>query len=178
MNKKQFKDFWAKNYPESPPINYFFQANFQNRWLRIHSLPGSKRYANTPDEWTILLERQNTVIADLIPQNTVIQIVINYIEIDSYLFKKYDMDNIGVFVDKVAEAVFQSFSFETIWQTNKLNDLLKQVADDSVRAFIIGSECLISPYDGGMNLVYKDTATRDFYKIKYKNWLSEREDGL
>jgi hypothetical protein len=148
------------------------------RWLRIHSLPESKRYAQTNEESDALLHRQNSVIDDLIEQKAEINVVINFIEIDSFLFRMFNFTNIGVVVDNKAETVFQSFIFETTWETNGLNPLLLEIADDILRAFIIGENCLIAPYDGGMDLIFKDTTTRDFYKLKYKNWLSAREDGL
>ncbi len=178
MKRKDFQQFWAKNYSETPPINYLLKHNLKSRWLRIHSLPESKRYAETEEEWSILLERQNTIIDDLIGQNSVINIVVNYIETDSFLFKMFGFTNIGVFKDEKNDAVFQSFIFETVWQTNGLNSMLRQVADENLRAFIIGEDCLIAPYDGGVDMILKDSATRNFYQNKYKNWLSKREDGM
>ena len=178
MKREEFQQFWVKNYPETPPINYLFKHNLKSRWLRIHSLPESKRYAETQEDWTILLERQNTIIDDLIGQNSVVNVVVNYIEIDSFLFKMFDFTNIGVFKDEKNEAVFQSFIFETIWQTDSLNSILREVANERLRAFIIGEDCLIAPYDGGVDIILKDSATRDFYQLKFKNWLSAREDGL
>jgi hypothetical protein len=178
MNSEGFRQFWAANYPETLPINYLFKHNLKSRWLRIHSLPESKRYAETEEEWAILLERQNTIIDDLIGQNSVVKVVVNFIETDSFLFKMYDFTNLGVFKDEENETVFQTFIFETVWQTNSLNLMLREIADDHLRAFTIGKDCLIAPYDGGVDIIFKDSATRDFYKSKYKLWLSAREDGL
>jgi hypothetical protein len=175
---QSFMKFWDKNYPETPPINYLFKHNLKNRWLRIHSLPASKRYADTKGEWDILLHRQNTIISDLITENSGIKVVVNFIEIDNYLFKSFNFINIGVFKDRENETVFQSFLFETSWQTNTLNPLLIMVAQEEMRAFIIGDDCLIAPYDGGVDLILKDGYTKGLLKEKYKNWLSEREDGL
>ncbi len=178
MTKEEFQQFWAENYPETLPINYLFKHNLKSRWLRIHSLPESKRYAQTKEESEALLNRQNSIIDDLILQNAKINVVVNFIEIDSFLFQMFNFTNIGVFVDKDGEAVFQSFNFETTWETNGLNPMLLEIADDNLRAFIIGEDCLIAAYDGGMDLIFKDEPTKYFYKRKYKNWLSAREDGL
>jgi hypothetical protein len=178
MTKEEFEKFWAENYSETPPINYLFKHNLKRRWLRIHSMPESKRYAQTKEESDALLNRQNSIIDDLIPQNSEIKVVVNFIEIDSFLFRMFNFTNIGVFVDDKAEAVFQTFIFETTWETNGLNPMLIEIADDNLRAFIIGEDCLIAPYDGGMDLIFRDETTKYFYKRKYKNWLSEREDGL
>jgi hypothetical protein len=178
MTKDKFNKFWAKNYPETLPINYFFKHRLKSRWLRIHSLPESKRYAENEEEQAVLLHRQNTLIADLVGQNSVINVVVNFIEIDNFLFQKFDLTNIGVFKDSDNETVFQAFIFETKWTTGSLNSMLIEIADDNLRAFIIGDDCLIAPYDGGVDIILKDTATRDFYQSKYKLWLSAREDSL
>jgi hypothetical protein len=178
MTKQQFIDFWAENYPESQPINYLLGIHLQDNWLRIHSLPESKRYANTKEEWDILLSRQNTVIDDLIPQGSDIHVVINWIDPDHFLFRMFNFNDIGIFTTDDGETIFQSYSFETTWETNGLNPLLIEIADDQIRAFIIGKDCLISPYDGGMDIYYKDVQAKYLYKEKYKNWLSKRWDGM
>jgi hypothetical protein len=178
MTKEEFQPFWAENYPETLPINYLFKHKLNRRWLRIHSLPESKRYAQTKEESDALLHRQNSIIDDLIEQNVEINVVVNFIKIDSFLFRMFNFTNLGVLVDSEAETVFQSFIFETTWETNGLNPMLLEIADDNLRAFIIGEDCLIAPYDGGMDLIFKDEPTKYFYQRKYKNWLSAREDGM
>ena len=69
---------------------------------------------------------------------------------------------------------------EQIWQSNKFDSILKDIADDQLRAFFISEEkkLIIAPYDGGVDLILKDTETRNIYKRKYSDWLSQREDGL
>jgi hypothetical protein len=37
---------------------------------------------------------------------------------------------------------------------------------------------IVAPYDGGVDCILKDVETRDYFKNKYKAWLSKREDGL
>ncbi len=177
-SKESFLEYWNSLYPETPPINYFFKELLTKRWLRIHSLPQSKRYADTKEEWDILLHRQNTVISDLIGEDAAIKVVVNFIEIDNYLFKSFNLINTGVFTDMERETVFQSFLFETTWQKNTLDPLLIMIAEEEMRAFIIGEDCLVAPYDGGMDLIFKDGYTKGLYKEKYKDWLSKREDGL
>jgi hypothetical protein len=177
-SKESFLSYWNKLYPETPPINYFFKERLKKRWLRIHSLPESKRYAETKEEWDILLLRQNTIISDLIENEAPINVVVNFIEIDNYLFKSFDFINIGVYTDMERETVFQSFLFETTWQAYTLDSLLKMIAQDEMRAFIIAKDSLIAPYDGGVDLIFKDGYTKGVYKEKYKTWLSKREDGL
>ena len=57
MTKEEFNTFWTKTYPDTIPISHFFKHDYSNRWFRIHSLPYSKRYAESAEEWNILLIR-------------------------------------------------------------------------------------------------------------------------
>jgi hypothetical protein len=90
----------------------------------------------------------------------------------------FDLENIGVFVDRDGEAVFQSFQFETTWESHTLNPLLIMIAEEQMRAFIIGPDCLIAPYDGGVDVIVKDPHTCWAFKRQFKEWLSKRPDGL
>jgi hypothetical protein len=177
-SRARFVTRWNALYPETPPINYLFKRFLPKRWARIHSLPEAKRYPQTNDEWRELERRQNAVIDHLIPQMTNVRIVINAIEIDNYLFKAFDMENIGVFFDEEGEAVFQSFMFETIWESHTLNPLLHMIDGNQMRAFIMAPDCLIAPCDGGMDIILKDPHTCWDFKRRFKAWLSKREDGL
>jgi hypothetical protein len=176
MKKADFYGFWNKKYADLQPVSAYFWKPFQSTWFRIHSLPESKRYANTLEEYEEIFYRQNTLLNEFIPQNTQIQIVINYIESSNELFEIYNFENIGVLI--CDEVVYQSFVMETSWQTNCINDILKAIADDEIKGFIIAPKALIAPYDGGMNFYLKDITTKEFFKNKYKMWLSSREDGM
>jgi hypothetical protein len=176
--KARFLYYWRGLYPETKPISHMFKHQLRTRWARIHSLPEAKRYADDKPEWDELLRRHNMVIDSLIPQGSVIRIVINSIAIDNYLFKSFDLENIGVFVDQENETVFQSFQFETTWESHTLNPPLMMIADDEMRAFIIGPDCLIAPYDGGMDIILQDPHTCWAFKRQFKDWISPRPDGL
>ncbi len=196
MTKEEFQQFWAENYPETLPINYLFKRNLKSRWLRIHSLPESKRYAENVEDWSILLERQNTVFNDLIVENSKICLVTGVYGFDvkavlpDFLTEIACLDNLN-FVplesinlhelsnDWADEGTFYTPYFaEDIYISHKFDSLLKRIADDELRVFFVGQDCLIAPYDGGVDIIFKDSTTKDFYKSRYKTWLSTREDGL
>ncbi len=176
--KQRFLAFWDARYPEAPPINHFFKACLPTRWARIHSLPDAKRYPDNAQEWAELMRRQDGVIAALIAEGTRLRIIVNFIEIDNPLFKKHDFENIGVFVDRVAETVYQSFQFEVEYKPGALDDILIMIATEQVRGFFIGPDCLISPYDGGVDLILQDEQTCMIFKQRFRDWLSLRADGL
>jgi hypothetical protein len=176
--REMFLNRWQKAYPETAPINYLFKQKLTKRWARIHSLPESKRYPADKAEWEILLHRQNTVIDYMIPQNTHIEILFNRIDPDNYLFKSFNLVDIGIITPGDDEPGHHCFHTDTTWESKTLDPLLMMIAADEMRAFIIAPECLIAPYDGGMDVVLKDPHTCWELKRHFGKWLSKREDGL
>ena len=76
--------------------------------------------------------------------------------------------------------VYNLFVAEVSWQSGAHDSILKDIANWVTTAMFISAAatCVIAPYDGGMDVLVKDTATRDRYKEKYGDWLSKREDGM
>jgi hypothetical protein len=75
---------------------------------------------------------------------------------------------------------FRPYSIKTTWQSNQHNDLLKKIADDEVRAFMISFEqnIIVAPYDGGIDFIIFNDVKRQALRDKYRDWLSPREDEL
>ncbi len=196
MTKEEFNTFWTTTYPKTIPISHLFKHDYSDRWFRIHSLPESKRYAESDEEWNILLTRQNEIIIDLFADNTKVFLVTGeynwgertiFITDEDEVFKPYNfvrLDNIYLFeinpdeYDK--EDIYRLAFAETTWTLNSHDNLLKAIANDKTRAFFVSFDknIIVAPYDGGVDFILKDNHTRDNYKEKYKQWLSEREDGL
>jgi hypothetical protein len=197
MTKENFHKLWALNYPNTLPISYLFKQKYSNRWFRIHSLPESKRYAQNENEWKILLSRQNEIITDLFGVDMPIYLVTGeynwgdnraiHITDQLEVFKTYSftrLDNIDLFkfnsedYDKVD--IYRHAFAETIWNPNQHNKISVEIAEDKTRAFFISfdKKIIIAPYDGGVDFILKDSLIKDFFKNKYRQWLSERDDGL
>jgi hypothetical protein len=169
---------WRANYPEMPPINHLFKHRLPKRWMRIHSLSDARRYPRDQADWDLLLSRQNAVIDHLVPQGTPITWVWNRIEPDCHIFKSFDLVPLGAIRDEEDEPAAQCYLLEDVWQTGLDDVFLMMIADESMRAFIIAPDCLISPYDGGMDIILKDPHTAHAFKRHFAAWVSPREDGL
>lgn len=197
MTANQFEEIWNKRYASAPPISYFLRDTYPERWFRIHSLPESKRYPENDSDWNILLNRQNTIIGDLLHNDLDILLVTGEYDISSNNKHRWQVsprDSIQHLLltelkpiplkslnDEYDLSDFYRPVFSKIyWQPSIWNKLLKEIAKDEFRAFFISinNELIIAPYDGGVDIILKDNSTRDIYKAKYKDWLSGREDGL
>lgn len=196
MTKEQFNIFWSSNFPRTIPVQHYFRKDYPDKWLRIHSLPGSKRYAETEYEWNVLLDRQNQVMTDLLGYNSTFILVtysyalegfkevpfeevnsigqIPFISLDPIDLGKLDPEHFG------AGTFWTPMFAEQIWQAAKFDNILKDIAIDALRAFFISVDkrLIVAPYDGGIDLILKDTELRNIYKQKYNEWLSPRHDGL
>lgn len=58
---------WEQRWPDCPPLAHELKSSYEDRWVRFHSLPESKRYAETEDEYEVLLGRTPWPRSALIP---------------------------------------------------------------------------------------------------------------
>ena len=193
MTESEFIDYWNKEYPESLPINHELKYVYADRWFRIHSLPGSKRYAETKEEYKIILDRQNQLINDLIEEKSEIAISFGLYEQDSFNDNYKELTDFGEFqkvlrVDLqkeipkkyLDETYFDIYVKIEKWERGKKDEILKAIANDEIRAMFVSpsKKCIIAPYDGGVDVIVDSTEKRDSLKNKYRDWLSDREDGM
>ena len=56
---------WQRWFPGCEPIAYHMRDAFSDRWVRFHSLPGSKRYPEDAAEYATVLERHNVILGGI-----------------------------------------------------------------------------------------------------------------
>ncbi len=193
MNQEQFNKYWKNEYPESYPINHELKYIYSDRWLRIHSLPESKRYAESDFEYNIILNRQNQLINDLIGEGTEFFISIglytgdtnnnNYTELTGYgdFYKTQTIDlSKARPLEYDEETYFEIYIKKEFWKSESKNNILKAIANDEIRAMFIcpSKKCIVAPYDGGVDIIVDTTEKRNELKEKYRNWISQQEEGL
>jgi hypothetical protein len=194
LTQAEFTNYWNIAYPDSLPIGYELKHLFNDRWFRIQSLPESKRYADTPEEEQIILDRQNSLFTDLFGEQSEFHILAglytNDLSTEQYL-EELDFDTYEHLMDIPLHQVrseeyqdeptfYQLFLKTERWSENKMDKLLLKIANDEIRLLFINIEqnCVILPYDGGVDVILKDQTTMEVYKQKYSAWLSDREDGM
>lgn len=194
MTESGFIDYWKKEYPEALPINHELKWVYRDRWFRIHSLPESKRYADSPEEYKIILHRQNQLINDLIGEETEVVILFGLYSTDTINNDKHEeLTDFGEFQKVLTidlhttrpeeyedRVYFDIFAKVENWENESRNNLLKAIVDDEIRAMFVcpSKKCIIAPYDGGVDIIVDSSEKRDLLKSKYKDWLSDREDGM
>lgn len=56
---------WQRQWPQGPPVAHELRSHYPDRWVRFHSLPGSKRYPATEEEYGVVLHRYHAVLEEL-----------------------------------------------------------------------------------------------------------------
>ncbi len=191
MSVKELTKSWQQNFQHFPPIAHELKHSYSERWFRIHTLLDSKRYAENQREYEEIFNRHNFIVSDLIGiESSFFLLSASYRMInekptqDKRLVKlNLQSDywrNICPFED-TAEICWDIYFDELIWKENSLDDLLRLVADDEIRNvmfFSVRENLIYHPYDGGADIILKTKELRDFYKSKYKDWLSKHPKGF
>lgn len=196
---KTFEQQWNNNFPNKVPIPYVFKFYFSESWFRIHSLPKSKRYADTKAEELLLLERQNQIITDCLGLYTPVYLVTGNYFIPDYSLSEHDVrksisykltQSPSLHLHQIDPEYFDDgdenniyfipLYTQIVWEPNQHNDLLLKIANDEIEAFLISFEkkLIVAPYDGGIDFIIEDRNLRDSLYRKYYDWLPSQNNGL
>ena len=194
MLTSEFNNYWTENYASTLPLGYELVAENPENWFRIHSLPKSKRYADTEEEFQIILDRQNELITAVFEEGTEIILLFctftndlsneNYAEIRDYHDFKLT-ETLNLYKNFPEEEYPKDFSMRIFiksekWKKESRDKMLRLIADDEIKILFIcpSKKRIIAPYDGGVDIVMENKIKRNEFKAKYKSWLSYRKDGL
>lgn len=190
VSPEVFMAYWQRVHPDTPLQGHALRERFPERWLRIHSLPGSKRYPEDEAEYAELLDRQNEVIGAVLGDGAACQLVFGYFgeeqrmpaELLAFLRRLHP-----VFLATLegAEAgLVEDFPLLTApitWRANRMDVVLRAIAADVLETpLIVALEhpSIVAPYDGGVDLIARDRDTRESLEARYAAWRSTHPSGL
>lgn len=188
-NGTEFAAFWNKNFHDHVPIGYLLRNSLKNRWVRFHSLPESKRYAETEEEWAILLDRQNRLATRVLgegsrcwlvlPRTIDAEDAVQSPHLDRFdfavAFNWSDRNDPGFPVNKHINIA------EIDWRPGEFDSLLRVIAnwEDVSMAFISRKTgAIFAPYDGGMDVILKSKEEVTSLCAEFNKWRSSHPEGL
>lgn len=193
MTPDAFKHYWDASYPAYPPVGYLLRHRYDRRWFRMHTLPDSRRYAESEEDYTEILRRHNTVLADVlgIGQPSVL-ILTGYSDTpvpvlsQEWMARQYPNSRpfLSVRMDDYDDYVtgyWHFFMDDLAWEPGATDTLLRQVADAVVANVLfvdVAQGRLYAPYDGGADVILPSVADRDAMRRHYPSWLSSHPLGL
>ena len=185
--------WWTERFGEVPPLGYKLREAYADRWLRIHSLPESKRYPETEQEMKLLLRRHAKVASQLLSLAEPCLIVRSLYEgaqvgatrpFDEFDERPFECIASMRHPDADDEAIEPwDISFwvnSTNWDPELERTALVATANDELRAIWFNPQSgeIYAPYDGGADVILRETKRRERLKAMFADWLSARPDGL
>ncbi len=169
-------------YLDSFPLSFLMRQRFPEYWLRIHSLPESKRYPEDEAEREIVLERYASFGTALLGDKTPC-LIIRARFATEYLGSELQRSLSWSRLHKIEEEedFWCSWVAEISWRPDAIRDLLIDIAEDRDSHVLFVSklsDAVFAPYDGGADGFSFDSGMIARLKQEFAPWRSARADGL
>jgi hypothetical protein len=185
---ERLNDTWNENWGEAPPVAHDLRVLHSDRWVRFHSLPESKRYAETEAEYATVLLRHHAVLDELGASGECFVISARFTSDDvTSTSSSGDVVQPGathwrtIEGDDYLEGQAQLYASLMAYPSSSLDSVLRAAADWQLAWTIIGPpdlRWLYHPYDGGADIIAPSSIVRDHLKDKFAAWLSSHPGGL
>lgn len=183
----QLTTTWQDRWQGVEPIGYLLREAYADRWVRFHSLPQSKRYAETAAEYDEILRRHRTVLRDLQGSVPIADLYVIATDWDwrdlAAGWSKHRLPGAWPWWSSRGDEDTNGRHY--FWVATGLSDaaldgVLLAAADDEGQVLIgaPGFAWLYCPYDGGADVLLPDQVERDALKARYSDWLSSHPGGL
>ena len=184
-----FASWWKPCFGDVLPLGYKLREALPNRWFRIHSLPGSKRYAEKQSERRILLDRQRRLASRVLPDQSRCFVVVPRYQklsrgapgrVPEMEDAQFSCESRGkLHADSKGDDVWFLVSTQQ-WDFAVAERALLAIAEDRLRAVWVNCQTseIFAPYDGGVDVILASSRRRDAVKSEFAKWLSPRSDGL
>jgi len=182
-------DRWlAAYFGGTPPTGPCLRHDHAERWLRLHSLPGSKRYPEDAGERSEVRRRAWAAATELLPRDTPIWVVTGRYgegedeptrhlpEAPTLLFERA-----GRYGHRLFDRPFVAFAARATWPHADVDLLLDAIVRDTLRVVWFSSRTgeVFAPYDGGIDLVLETPRRVQALRRTFpSDWLSSHPDGL
>ncbi|WP_264032323.1 hypothetical protein [Cellulosimicrobium sp. SH8] len=184
---------WELRVGRAIPASWSLREHLAERWVRFHSLPDSKRDADTEEEERMLLDRHHHVLAALRGSSDEVVVVLLRWDGQGRFRASREFRRLSriwsfwrTFVDETTaddedEAITASAFVRRLPATRAALDPWFRRAADDADVFVITNDAVdwvYAPYDGGADVITPTAEARDALSDRYSAWRSPRPDGL
>jgi len=186
MDTSLLVESWKRAFGNALPAAFLLRQHLSDRWVRVHSLPESKRYADSASEYEEILSRQNSVGSFVLGEGNRCTLFIARFGED----RQWSDDALIALIGGVPthllasddpEEPMQFFGLQATWRKHAFDKLICAVADDKTGPVLFANadaHAIYAPYDGGADLFFPSSSEANMAKSRFGSWLSTREDGL
>jgi hypothetical protein len=190
-----FRRLWSLFHEGQLPVGYRLTFGGAANWLRFHSLPDSKRYADSDHERRVILDRQNLLAEEVLGSERCWLVQTHWVTPEGVndvadvkdpfaATRKFNLEFAFEFADNDdnEHAVrWRVHAGPVRWADGAFDDLLLDIADERSAPTIWMSEstgAVFAPYDGGIDLFLANSTQINVLKAKHHDWLSSHPEGL
>lgn len=200
----KFTAAWDGEFPLVPPIGHLLREQCDDRWFRIHSLPGSKRYPESEAEYAEVLRRHNAVCDVLFGHDESLVLVVpaygdalgpyptrapewrrpdgppSPLPPNLVPFRRIDPRALDPQADPELDSFIYLSAAPFVWRRGAADVMIRTVADDGER-FLLASmtaDRAYAPYDGGADIFLPVSEDPAAWRARYAAWLSDHPSGL
>lgn len=183
MGAKAFNDWWSSTLGDVPPLGWVLRERFAPRWVRFHTLPDAKRYADTELERAEVVHRQVCVAAAVLGDNRPAWLIVPSYEAGGQQSMRLD-EAPGLALTRVGDLVVDddAHTFWAVlvpWEPQVFEPALRAIADDRLRALWASEDGeIFAPYDGGVDVIARSPGRRAELALQFSPWCSRHPLGL
>lgn len=189
-------EIWRSFFGTAPPVGYLCRVGLHDRWLRIHSLPGSKRYPDSKGELREVLNRHNSVARYLLGEGAdCILFSVRFGDgerwsdhtqpADSRYAREFlwldkrAQEHVGSF--ETEDGLCQMFASRQHWKSGDFDRLIlmsaRGIAGPCLFASTVAARAY-APYDGGADLFFPSPGDVEVARDVFRGWLPTTPSGL
>lgn len=175
--------WFQEPYCQAFPLAHLMRGDFPENWLRIHSLPASKRYPDCDSERETVLDRYAQFGSALLGEDAPC-LIFQSVPVGLSLRPKLMPELAWLAVQQVGDDEddrWDSWMTRLNWQPKILRPLLLAIAEDRERHIAFLSEttdCVFVPYDGGADGFSLNEALVRRLSSEFGPWQSSLASGL
>ncbi|MCA0155827.1 hypothetical protein LB823_06420 [Tsukamurella sp. M9C] len=191
----EFDGAWRRSFGDAPLRAIDMRGAFSRNWVRLHSLPESKRYADTQEEYDELLRRYFAVLDELRAGEGVLTVLTCAFSFSTsprpvrrssllagLLPRPRYWRSVSEGEEAGEEQVWTHLYVHRVRRTAPaLRDLFRAAADDRTGDVMVTGSAVNwvhCPYDGGADLILKSPDERDRVSNLFAEWRSPWDHGL
>jgi hypothetical protein len=193
LDRARLSGLWQRRWPEGPPVAHELRTAYRDRWVRFHSLPGSKRYPETDTEYAVVLHRYNTVLDELFGGSEVYVVTVAWSwepsgpELPPRRGEVHPEGSLWMTLtdeddpDPESRTYTHLYADRRPWRPGGADAILREVADDVLSEVFItdsGLHRIHHPYDGGADVILTTPEERDALRDRHRGWLPRNPAGL
>jgi len=187
----RFLHIWSTFHSHHQPVGYRLRSGGAANWVRFHSLPNAKRYADNADERHVILQRHNMLAAEVLRSEPCWLVQTHWVADENAVSatgmhdpfaaaRQFNLQFVREFIDE-DEVRWRVHAGPTQWADGAFDHLLLDIAEERAAPTLWMSEtsgAIFAPYDGGVDLFLSEPEQVVFLKAKHRDWLPDRRDGL